>query len=132
MIRGKSKKEAINIYLKLFNKRPGKSFDPFIDFIHDLEYKAILAEAQAKDKIHWWEGQIRIVKEHTIQYNKMHKKYKILVADNKKLFAENEKLKKKNTILSTWVNKKCKKFLKRKYKQLKKMKVKIKDKDKKK
>ena len=120
-------KQAKIIYTAAKAKYTDKKFQPLLDEMQKLYHAAVMSEARAKDKLDYWEGQILIVKEHTIQYNNIHRQYKDLAKDNKKLFAENQKLKRKANKYLGWIKKQFKKWRKRKAKALKKINKEYKD-----
>ena len=117
MIRGQAKLEAINILISIIGKRPGKTFIPLLNLIEKIENQAIKAIAKTEDKLQLWAGFIQITKDHAIKYAVFIKEYNKLGKDNKRLFAENKKLTKKNIIYRNWIKNKVKKFLKKKNKR---------------
>jgi len=137
MIKGKARKDAIEMYIKVFGKRPDRAFDPFIDFVHQVEYKGIARAAKAEDRLFLMHGLIQGAKDHFRKYGMLMKKYEEIrrVANSKT--AEANKQKKRADKYEGWIKKKFADWHKKKNNKLKvavkkKRQIKIRDKDKKK
>ncbi len=112
---------ALSSALELLGKQPEqkenkKIFADMIHIVDQLESRTIAAEARCDDFLEMHAGRIMITNEHEIKYARFVKQNKVLIKENKQLFKDANKYKKKfdrieNRLYNKW--KKLKKWSKR-------------------
>ncbi len=133
MISEKTKIKLLTILSTTLTTKQRKELSiPLIDLYEDITREAKRIKAQAEDRLNLFKGERQMYRDHKIKYGMFLKKYDNLRVRTNQLLKIEKKQDRKISILSKWINKKCKGWIKGKNKKLKNKKVKIRDKDKKK
>ncbi len=111
---GQARREGVKLLIGMIGKKESRFLNPILDLLDRVESKAIKIVAVYKDKLSFMDGQKRIIKDHSIQYSKLHtickeqkKELKNKAANEKILNKELNKTteqrdKYKNRLLKKW------------------------------